>query len=197
MGFAISRSSLYRAPEGGPCAIPIPEQTQGVAEVVERDGKAGAEPYGLRKQVPRLPSSSLRQKSDSQVVQRVDVVWIDPQSRPAGIDGTPQVSQAPVSLTQVGIKVGVTCDRDRPQDSLDREPGVPDLHGEDAGKMKCVGIIGLLLEHRLIKPISVEEAPLLLVCQRLLQDILNGEFHRVVRSSKLPCGITTHLRHRR
>jgi hypothetical protein len=34
----------------------------------------------------------------------------------------------------------------------------------------------------LIKPISVAQAPLLLVCQRFLQEILDREFHGVVRS---------------
>ncbi len=63
--------------------------------------------------------------------------------------------------------------------------------------MKRVGIIGLVLEHLLIKPIGVAEAPLLLVCQRLLQDILDREFHGVVRSSKLLSGMTTQLRHHR
>ena len=127
----------------------------------------------------------------------MDVAWIDPQRGPAGIDGTRQVSQAPVGLAQVGIKVGVTRNRDRPPDSLDRERRVADLHGEDAGKMKRVGIVGLLLEHLLIKPISVAEAPLLLVNQRLLQDILYREFHGVVRSSKLLSGMISQLRHHR
>ena len=187
VGFAISGSRLYGAPEGRQSTIPISEQTQRVAEVVERDGKAGAEPYGLRKEVARLRSRSLLQKNDTQVVQPVDVAWIDPQRRPAGLGGMPQVSQAPVGLAQVGIKVGITRNRDRPQDSLDRERGLADLHGEDPGKMKCVGIIGLVLEHLLVKPISFAEAPLLLVCQRLLQDILDGEFHGVVRSRSRSC----------
>ncbi|SRR5216684_1740907 len=92
------------------------------------------------------------------------------------------VSDLSVSLTQIAIEIGVACESDRPQDPLDREPGVSGLHGKDAGQVECVSIIRLMLKHFAIKPVRFTKAPLLMVGERFFQSIGNQEFRRVLQS---------------
>jgi len=66
----------------------------------------------------------------------------------------------------MGVKISVTRERDCPHNPLDREPWVSRLHREDAGEVKCVSIVRLMLKHFAIEPVCFTKAPLLMAGQR-------------------------------